>query len=154
MPNERSGGATSVAIVVAAHGSRAEAANLAHREVVEALAASVDHPVTPAFLELAEPSIPTAIDAAAATGVDAVLVLPYFLHPGRHLSDDLPAIVAEAHDRFPEVEVRLWARSGPNRSCSTCSWPRCAGARRAGLDAGVVVGRGRRPATRRSCTRG
>lgn len=112
MSSEGSGGASTVAIVVAAHGSRAEAANLAHREVVEALAASVTQPVTPAFLELAEPSIPAAIDAAAAGGATTVLVLPYFLHPGRHLSDDLPAIVAEAHRRLPDVEVRLLGSFG------------------------------------------
>lgn len=112
MPDESPSGPSTVAIVVAAHGSRAEPANAAHRQVVDALAASVDHPVTPAFLELATPSIPEAIDAAAATGAATVLVLPYFLHPGRHLSDDLPAIVDEATQRLPGTEVRLLGSFG------------------------------------------
>lgn len=112
MPAKPAADRHGVAVVVAAHGSRAEAANDAHREVVDALAAAVDHPVTPAFLELTEPSIPDAIDAAAATGVASVLVLPYFLHPGRHLSDDLPAIVAEASRRLPGTEVRLLGSFG------------------------------------------
>ncbi|CAN5133399.1 hypothetical protein BH20ACT3_BH20ACT3_17070 [soil metagenome] len=47
-----------IVVVVAAHGSRADPANAAHREVVEELAAAVSSPVAPAFLELAEPSIP------------------------------------------------------------------------------------------------
>ncbi|QXC59708.1 CbiX/SirB N-terminal domain-containing protein [Aquihabitans sp. G128] len=98
---------TSVAVVVAAHGSRAEAANLAHRDIVDALDARIGPPVTPAFLELAQPSIPEGIDAAVAAGAATVLVLPYFLHPGRHLSDDLPAIVAEATDRHPGHQIRL-----------------------------------------------
>lgn len=101
-----------MAIVVAAHGSRAEGANLAHREVVEALASVVDHPVSPAFLELAEPSIPEAIDAAVAGGTATVIVVPYFLHPGRHLSDDLPAIVVAATDRHPHTNIRLLGSFG------------------------------------------
>ncbi len=101
-----------VAVVVAAHGSRAEGANAAHRDVVEALAATVSHPVTPAFLELAQPSIPDAIDAAAASGAPRVLVLPYFLHPGRHLSDDLPAIVDEASRRHPGTAIELLGSFG------------------------------------------
>lgn len=112
MPSEASGHQGGVAIVVAAHGSRAEGANVAHCEVVDALGASVAHRVTPAFLELAEPSIPDAIDEAAATGAATVLVLPYFLHPGRHLSDDLPAIVAEAHARHPQTTIRLLGSFG------------------------------------------
>lgn len=112
MPIEASDRPAGVAIVVAAHGSRAEAANVAHRDVVDALAAAVPHRVTPAFLELAEPSIPEAIDAAATTGVATVLVLPYFLHPGRHLSDDLPAIVAGAGGRHPQTDIRLLGSFG------------------------------------------
>ncbi|CAN5808634.1 hypothetical protein BH10ACT1_BH10ACT1_39400 [soil metagenome] len=100
-------GPVPIAIVVAAHGSRAEAANAAHREVVTALDARIDPPATPAFLELAEPSIPAGIDAAVAAGAATVLVLPYFLHPGRHLGDDLPAIIADASARHPDHQIRL-----------------------------------------------
>lgn len=99
--------APTVAVVVAAHGSRATAANDAHRAVVADLAGGVEHAVTAAFLELAEPSIGDAIDAAVAAGATTVLVLPYFLYPGRHLTEDLPRIVGEADARHPGIEVRL-----------------------------------------------
>ena len=101
-----------VVVVVAAHGSRAPAANDAHQGVVNALAAVVDLPVTPAYLELAEPSIPDAIDTAIASGAATVLVLPYFLHPGRHLTDDLPQIIREASGRHPASAVELLASFG------------------------------------------
>ena len=101
-----------VVVVVAAHGSRAPAANVAHQGVVDALAAVVDLPVTAAYLELAVPSIPDAIDAAVASGAATVLVLPYFLHPGRHLTDDLPQIVQDAAERHPALAVELLASFG------------------------------------------
>ena len=105
-------GPRSVVVVVAAHGSRAPAANVAHQGVVDALAKVVDLPVAAAYLELAEPSIPTAIDSAIASGATTVLVLPYFLHPGRHLTDDLPQIVQEASARHPAVAVELLGSFG------------------------------------------
>ncbi len=101
-----------VIVVVAAHGSRAPAANDAHQRVVDALATMVDLPVASAYLELAEPSIPDAIDAAIASGAATVLVLPYFLHPGRHLTDDLPQIVQDASGRHPAAAVELLASFG------------------------------------------
>lgn len=96
-----------VVVVVAAHGSRNQLANQAHLDLVDDLAARVDEPVVAAFLELAEPSIPAAIDAAVADGHLSVRVLPYFLHPGRHLVDDLPRLVAEARVRHPAAAVDL-----------------------------------------------
>lgn len=94
-------------VVVAAHGSRAVAANEAHRAVVARLAEQVPVEVVPAFLELTDPSIAEAIDQAIADGATTVAVLPYFLHPGRHLTEDLPRIVAEASGRHPGATVRL-----------------------------------------------
>jgi sirohydrochlorin ferrochelatase len=98
-------------IVVAAHGSRAAEANDAHRTVVDQLAGTVQGDalarVVPAFLELAEPSIDAAIDDAVLAGAEIVLVLPYFLYPGKHLTRDLPAIVEAAVGRHPAARIEL-----------------------------------------------
>jgi sirohydrochlorin ferrochelatase len=97
---------------VAAHGSRAAAANDAHRAVVARLAGQVPVEVVPAFLELTGPSIAEAIDQAVAGGATTVAVLPYFLHPGRHLTEDLPRIVSDAAARHPGATVRLASSFG------------------------------------------
>lgn len=101
------GDSTAVAVVVAAHGSRAAAANDAHHRVVAGLGERSGRTVLAAFLELVEPSIPDAIDAAVAGGASTVLVVPYFLHPGRHSTEDIPAIVADARERHPAADLRL-----------------------------------------------
>lgn len=106
----------STVIVLAAHGSRAADANDAHVALAHALANRVDDDVRPAFLELAEPSIPEAIDAAVADGATTVIVLPYFLHPGRHLRADIPEIVAEAADRHPGRSIVIAAAFGDDHA--------------------------------------
>ena len=95
------------AVIVIAHGSRSIEANDAHRVTCRELAEQTGTPVTPAFLELAEPSLTTAVDALATAGIRRVRVLPLFLYPGRHMQRDIPALVAEAADAHPEVEIEL-----------------------------------------------
>lgn len=104
------------AIVLAAHGSRTTDANDAHIALVHALDTRVDPAVSPAFLELAEPSIPAAIDAAVAAGATEVVVLPYFLHPGRHLREHLPEIVAAAAARHPDHTIVLGTAFGDDHA--------------------------------------
>ena len=99
-------------VVLIAHGSRAAAANEAHRAVAHQVAAALGVPVHAAYLELAEPSIGEAIDAAAAGGAARIVVLPHFLYPGRHVTEDVPAIVAEAAARHDAAAVELVAASG------------------------------------------
>ncbi len=94
-------------IVLAAHGSRAAEANEAHRDVAVRVAAAIGQTVFPAFLELAEPGIGQAIDDAIGQGATNVVVVPYFLHPGRHLRSDIPEIVAEAATRHPGRTIQM-----------------------------------------------
>ncbi|MCU1453812.1 MAG: cobalamin [Acidimicrobiales bacterium] len=99
-------------VVLAAHGSRLAEANDAHRALAQRVAARLGADVRPAFLELSEPSIATAIDEAVAAGAARVLVLPYFLHPGNHTARDIPEIVAAARPRHPGAAIELLALFG------------------------------------------
>ena len=95
-------------LILVAHGSRRADANEEVRALAVELAPRVAGryaQVWPAFLELAEPSIPAAIDAAVAAGADAVAVLPYFLVAGRHAERDIPALVAARQAAHPQVRI-------------------------------------------------
>ena len=96
------------AIVLIDHGSRRAEAN----EQLEELAAKIrqrepDTIVQTAHLEIAEPNLSEAVAACVKQGARVVVVHPYFLAPGRHTSEDIPRLVAEASAQHPEVEVRL-----------------------------------------------
>jgi sirohydrochlorin ferrochelatase len=102
------------AIVMCAHGSRAEGTAEAQQRLCDALEAELGLPVLAGFLEITPPDIPTAIDAAVAGGARRVLLLPYFLHAGNHTTRDLPAIIAGAGERHPDVEVSMTDLLGPD----------------------------------------
>jgi len=95
------------ALVLLDHGSRRAEAH-AH---LEALASRVqaraqDTIVRVAHLELAPPGLTEAVAQAVAAGADQVRILPLFLLPGRHVSEDLPRLLGEVRARHPGLDVR------------------------------------------------
>src|SRR5207248_6587793 len=68
--------------------------------------------IEPAHMELAEPSISTAFDRCVARGAKRVVVMPYFLLPGRHWEEDIPRLTAEAAAKHPGVVYMVGAPLG------------------------------------------
>lgn len=102
-------------IILIAHGSRRQQANQEVETLAQRLAQRLKGDygaVRPAFLELADPSIPAAIDQCVAEGARRLILLPYFLSEGRHVSEDIPALVAERRERYPAVEIRITSYLG------------------------------------------
>lgn len=96
------------AILLVDHGSRREEANALLEAVAEALRRRVgDVRVRTAHLEIAPPSIGEAIDACAAEGVADLVLLPWFLGPGRHTARDIPERAAAAAARHPALRLRI-----------------------------------------------
>ncbi len=96
------------ALLLIAHGSRREASNQEVRELAARLEQIVgDHfdRVTPAFLELAEPDIPTGVDLCVESGATTITVVPYFLSAGRHVASDIPAELEKAMHKHPAVTI-------------------------------------------------
>jgi sirohydrochlorin cobaltochelatase len=71
------------------------------------LAAAVpDTPVELAFLELLEPSLPSAAAKMVAAGCDRLVIVPIFLGQGGHVRRDLAALAQAVRDAHPGVDVR------------------------------------------------
>jgi sirohydrochlorin ferrochelatase len=94
--------------ILFAHGSRIESANQAVRDIAAQMAASGEHTVEPAFLELGNPDLAGAVQRLRAVGASRIIVIPYFLTLGTHLQRDLPRLVrqaASASDGDIKIEV-------------------------------------------------
>lgn len=93
-----------IGIIIVDHGSRREESNAMLLEVVEMFRHNTDYEIVePAHMELAEPSIQTAFDRCVSLGANLVVVHPYFLFPGRHWYEDIPALATAAAKRHAEV---------------------------------------------------
>ena len=99
------------ALLVMVHGSPRPIANADMFRVVETLKSRPGAERFPivevGFMECNEPNIPEAIDRCVAAGATRVVAVPYFLHTGTHVCDDLPTLLEEAQERHPNVEFRM-----------------------------------------------
>jgi sirohydrochlorin ferrochelatase len=96
------------ALLVMVHGSPREIANEPMHRVVERVRERGDYPIVEAgFMECNAPDIPTAIARCVAQGADQITAVPYFLHTGKHVADDLPTLIEEAQARYPNVQFLM-----------------------------------------------
>lgn len=98
------------ALLLVAHGSRREASNDEVRVLTESLRQSADGQfefIDCAFLELADPLIPEGVNRCVAARATQVVVLPYFLSAGRHVSKDIPEIIDVARRQHPGVNIHI-----------------------------------------------
>ena len=95
-------------LLIVCHGSPLREANDGFIALVGRIAArlGMSH-VLPAFFALVRPNIQDQIAALAARGVDRIVVMPYFLFQGQHVSVDIPNILAQCHEWFPGVTLEL-----------------------------------------------
>src|SRR5262245_23383668 len=96
---------TRPALLLIAHGSRRAEANADLDYLAAELRARGEYLVVqPSYLELAEPGIVAGGEMCVAAGAATVVMLPYFLSPGRHVVEDLTAARDELAKRHPGVE--------------------------------------------------
>lgn len=103
------------ALIIVAHGSRKESSNtevILLGEKVKHLVEGRYKLVETAFLELAEPSIEECITASVKERVTHIVILPYFLASGNHVTCDIPAVVEKMQGMYPEVKIELKAHLG------------------------------------------
>jgi sirohydrochlorin ferrochelatase len=102
-----------VAVILVDHGSRRGESNDMLLDIAERFSQATGWPIVePAHMELAEPSIATAFARCVDRGATTVVVFPYFLLPGRHWSNDIPRLAAEAARQHPGVHYLVTAPFG------------------------------------------
>ncbi len=101
--------ASEIGIVIVDHGSRLEQSNRMLEELAGVFATRFSERyaiVEPAHMEIAEPSIASAFDRCVARG-EAGCCLSLFLGPGKHWTQDIPRLTAEAAGKHPGVKYHV-----------------------------------------------
>ncbi|AMP01342.1 cbiX family protein [Collimonas arenae] len=60
-----------------------------------------------AFLELMQPDLPQLLQQLATDGIAEVSVVPVFLGQGGHVRRDLPALIAQARQQYPQMTINV-----------------------------------------------
>ncbi len=93
-----------IGIVLLGHGSRGDSANDGMMEVAHALKETGKYPVVEVgFMQRNFPTIEEAAKSCVMQGADTILLIPYFLHMGLHLQQDLPETVEILKRLHPNV---------------------------------------------------
>jgi sirohydrochlorin ferrochelatase len=93
------------AIILLGHGSNAESGNRPLIEMAGMVEAISGERVMPAFLQLADPSLAEVIDDAAQKGANRIVVVPFFLYSGNHVTRDIPDELELLRERHQDVEI-------------------------------------------------
>lgn len=96
------------AVVIVDHGSRRKASNDMLLEFCQLYQQLTQHPIVePAHMEIAEPTIAQAVGRCVEAGASRVVIAPYFLSRGRHIQEDIPALVAAAQQQYPGISCSI-----------------------------------------------
>lgn len=95
------------AIILIDHGSSSALASRVLEEMAPRLAARLAVRVFVAHMDQAEPTLAQAFESACAYGAAHVVVCPFFLTGGRHVTRDIPALIDKARQGHPGVSVEL-----------------------------------------------
>lgn len=106
-------------VIVAAHGSRQKAS----AAEVAALAKKLDnkvktdgsnniHQVVHAFLQFCDPSLEMVIQKLADSGVEEMVIFPFFISAGSHVQTDIPRAVETARHKHPNVRFHITRHLG------------------------------------------
>ena len=103
------------AIVLFAHGSRDPLWHRPIQAVADAIALRAPAtPVACAYLELSTPDLHAACAGLIGRGANALNIVPMFLGVGKHAREDLPALMTQIRQHWPDVDFQLQAAVGEN----------------------------------------
>ncbi len=115
------------AILLIDHGSRRAQANALLDEVAALVKQRIGEEsiVEPAHMEIAAPTIAEGFARCVAQGATIVVVHPFMLAPGRHVTEDLPRLVAEAAGSHAGVDFAIAAPLGGHQGVIDAVIDRC-----------------------------
>ncbi len=93
-------------LLFVAHGTPLASANAPIQAVLMQVQQQAGYgPALLGYLDCNEPTIPAAFAQLVTTGVQRIVVLPYFLQLGRHVRQDLPALFDQARQDYPQIPI-------------------------------------------------
>ncbi len=114
---EKIGEETLKTVILLGHGSQNPEAHREFSLVLEQVRRLLpEYLVFLAYLQLREPDLNSLIKDLTAEGVREVIIIPIFLFAGNHILEDIPKLLKEAEERFPDFSLKIGRHLGPDPS--------------------------------------
>ncbi len=91
-------------VVVLGHGSRLRKANALIPEIINGLKRNLGlSKIYPAYLQLAKPDLGQSLEKLAKAGCRRIIIIPFFLFVGNHVSRDIPEVIEQEKKKYPNI---------------------------------------------------
>jgi sirohydrochlorin ferrochelatase len=101
------------AIILLGHGSRIPGAGEGMEQVAQRMREKLGQGIIEiCYMSRIGPHFPEVFESCVARGATKVIVMPYFLHSGLHLMEDIPDLLLEKARKYPHVELILGKNLG------------------------------------------
>jgi len=98
----------STALILIDHGSRLDEANKLIERIAERIRERGRFSIVEiAHMEIAEPTLDRAFTRCVERGAKRIVIVPYFLASGNHVTNDIPRLAAEAAAKHAGIEWKL-----------------------------------------------
>lgn len=103
-------------VIVLSHGSRSPEALITVRKLKDMVEEMGNFDaVESASLQFNQPDLPTVLADMAARGMNRVIVMPMFFYMGLHMKRDIPEILAEQRNLYPNMQIVMTANIGADK---------------------------------------
>jgi sirohydrochlorin ferrochelatase len=104
----REGAFVRTAVIILGHGSRSKNADTAIRAVVDGMKRAGEFAVVEhAFLQYVPPTPQVVIERCVGQDVDRIVIVPFFLQAGAHVTRDIPELIEKARKQHPDIEIMV-----------------------------------------------
>lgn len=91
-------------IIILSHGSKLKRANASLNETVRAIRQKTGlAAIVPAYLQFCQPDLEKSIKGFIAKGFQRIIIIPFFLFNGNHVTRDIPNIIEKEKEKYPKV---------------------------------------------------
>lgn len=101
------------AVIVLGHGSRQAGADAPLAKLAAGLRSSGGYAmVEQAFLQYVTPTLAETVAKCIAGGAERIVIVPFFLQPGAHVTRDIPEEVSAQGRKYPAVRFSVTGHVG------------------------------------------
>lgn len=96
------------AVIILGHGSRGDGDDTALRRIAEEVQQSGSGEIVEyAFLQYAQPTADAALDRCIKQGAKEIVIVPFFMQLGAHVTRGIPAFLEKARKQHPLLAIRV-----------------------------------------------